>query len=217
MKMEVICDLDLYIWHFYFGLPGMLNDIDIMWLSPLMNSIKIGRFPPKNVKYTIDGQEFDWLYFLADGVYPRNFKIFISTLLNASSKKDKLFCKMQEGARKCVERVFAVLFKRFGILNVPGRLWSEQEMGYVIKTCVILHNMCIKERRRNIVGDGVGGLREDRIERELSGRYTNLKTHEKKEMLEAIGNRPSELYDDIDECERLTNALIENLSKLYDN
>lgn len=29
-KMEVICDLDMSIWHFYFGLPGMLNDIDIM-------------------------------------------------------------------------------------------------------------------------------------------------------------------------------------------
>ena len=201
--MEVICDLDLYIWHFYFGLPGMLNDIDVMWLSPLMNAIKIGTFPPHNVKYKIVEEEFDWYYFLADGIYPKNYKIFISTIQNAT-KNENVFCSMQEGARKCVERVFGVLFQRFGILNIPARLWCEEEMGFVIKACVLIHNMYVEELRDSFVDDGVGGLRDERVERELSGSYTNLKTSEKVEWLDNVSYRASKVYDNIDEAERLT-------------
>ncbi len=34
LKMEVICDLDLYIWHIFCGLSGTMNDIDVMDVSP---------------------------------------------------------------------------------------------------------------------------------------------------------------------------------------
>lgn len=32
LRMGVVCDIDLHIWHFMSGLPGMLNDIHIMWM-----------------------------------------------------------------------------------------------------------------------------------------------------------------------------------------
>lgn len=212
IKMEVICDLDMYIWHFYFGLPGMLNDIDIMWLSPLMNAIKVGMFPPQDVEYVIGEEKFNWYYFLADGIYPQNFKIFIQSLPNSTEKKRKKFSKVQEGARKCVERVFAVLFKRFGILNVPGRLWCDKEIGSIAKACVILHNMCTEERREAFIGDGIGGMREERVSREVSGSFTTLDSTERINC--AASCRPSEVYDDIDEKERLTNALIDHINEL---
>lgn len=215
VKMEVICDLDLYIWHFYFGLPGMLNDIDIMWISPLMNAFKVGSFPSHEVRYEINGEKFNWYYLLTDGIYPQNYKIFQSSIPNATSNKEKLFCRMQEGARKCVERVFGVLFKRFGILNVPGRLWCDREMGYIIKACVVLHNMCVVERRSMFVGDGVGGGRDERIERELSGTHTTLETRDREEMIETLSGTASDIYDDIDESERLTRALMDNLNDMY--
>lgn len=94
VKMEVICDLDLYIWHLYFGLPGVLKDIDIMWLSPLMNAIKIGSFPPVDVKYSIGNEDFTWFYFLTDGIYPPHYNIFVQTITAPSNKKEKNVCSI---------------------------------------------------------------------------------------------------------------------------
>lgn len=110
--MEVVCDLDMYILH-YFCLRGMLNDLNIMWMSPLMNSIRVGQFPIEEVKYEIDGEELHWLFFLTDGIYPENYKIYIQTLPRADGPNEKLFCSLQEGARKCVENLLGLLFKRF--------------------------------------------------------------------------------------------------------
>lgn len=215
VKLEVICDLDLYIWHFYYGLPGMLNDLDIMWLSPLMNAIKVGEFPSHGVEYKIGDEVFNWVYFLTDGIYPDNFKIFIQSVPNATEEAKKLFSRMQEGSRKCVERVFAVLFKRFGILNIPARIWCDKEMATIIKACAILHNMCIEERSSNFIGNGVGGLREERIEREATGNYTTLQMSERQELQNYSQSRPSSVYDDIDEKSRLTKALIDNIERMY--
>jgi Plant transposon protein len=64
----------------------------------------------------------------------------------------KLFCAQQEGARKAVERVFGVLFKRFHVLYRPSRLWHIEDMPAIVKTCVILHNMCVEERRMTYTG-----------------------------------------------------------------
>lgn len=215
VKMEVICDLNLYMWHFYFGLPGMLNDLDIMWLSPLMNAIKVGKFPSHDVKYNLGTESFDWLYFLTDGIYPDSFKIFIQSLPHATEDAKKLFSKLQEGARKCVERVFAVLFKRFGILNIPARIWCDKDMVKIIKACVIIHNMCMEERRDSFIGNGVGGLRDERIEREATGNYTSLEMTERMELQESSQSRPSSVYDDIDEKMRLTEALVDNIKRMY--
>lgn len=52
----------------FFGLPGMLNELNIMWMSPLMNAIRVGQLTVEEVKYEIDVEEFDWLYFLTDGI-----------------------------------------------------------------------------------------------------------------------------------------------------
>lgn len=46
-----------------------------------MNAIMIGEFPPSIVKYKIGEEEFDWYYLLTDGIYPRNYKIFILSVL----------------------------------------------------------------------------------------------------------------------------------------
>lgn len=158
IKTEEICDLDLYIWHFYFGLPGMINDDNIMWLSPLMNSIMIGKFPPMNITYNIGNERFTWFYFLADGIYPPNYKIYIQTISPPTAEREKLFSRLQVGIRKCIERVFGVIFKTFGILNIPSRLWcSNNENTNIIKACAIIHNMCVEERRYLFPGDGIGG------------------------------------------------------------
>ena len=53
---------------------------------------------------------------------------------------------MQSSARKAVERVFGVLFARFGILYQPCRLQDLKDMQNVMKACCIMHNMMALER-----------------------------------------------------------------------
>lgn len=68
VRMEFFCNLDLSIWHIFFGLPCMMSDINIIWMSPLVNDIMIGVFPPHKGKYKIIYEEFYWYYLLTDGI-----------------------------------------------------------------------------------------------------------------------------------------------------
>ncbi|KAK9274164.1 hypothetical protein L1049_018978 [Liquidambar formosana] len=52
---------------------------------------------------------------------------------------------MQESWQKDVERAFGVLQSRFAIICGPARSWSREHLGYIMKTCIILHNMIIED------------------------------------------------------------------------
>jgi hypothetical protein len=68
---------------------------------------------------TINGRKRDWLYFLADGIYP-TWSIFCKTSQNPVEEKEtRLFATKQEAARKDIERCFGVVVQRFGILKQP--------------------------------------------------------------------------------------------------
>ena len=160
IRMEVVADLDLHIWHCFFGLPGILNDLNILNLSPHFADIMTRKFPKYQPKMTIAGHTVCWSYYLADGIYPA-FRIFVRTIADSTTRKEKNFAQVQEGVRKSVERVFGVLFQRIHILKNPGRLWELDDMQLVMRTCVILHNMIVECRKEDYVGDGAGGLRKD--------------------------------------------------------
>ncbi|XP_074356318.1 uncharacterized protein LOC141696020 [Apium graveolens] len=66
--LKAIASKDLWIWHSFFGLPGSLNDINVLDRSHLFEYLDEGRGP--EVKYTINGNEYDMGYYLADGIYP---------------------------------------------------------------------------------------------------------------------------------------------------
>jgi Plant transposon protein len=142
IRMEVICDDFLRIWHCMFGAPGSNNDIQIFEQSTHFNLMRSGRWPEIKPVIEIAGQQFDWFYYLCDGIYPR-----VRYLMSSSTDKEEksvMFASHQEGARKSVERVFAVLFKRFRILDIPSRLWMAEDMGCILKCCVILHNIVVQ-------------------------------------------------------------------------
>lgn len=96
-----------------------------------------------------------------------------------------------------MERVFWVLFKRSGITNIPARLWNSEDLKSVEKACTIIHNMMIKGPCDSFVGDGVRGLRVDRIATELNGSIANLKTNERRRFVFARNIIPSTIYGDI--------------------
>lgn len=156
IRMEVICDLDLWIWSFQFGLPGAFNDLNILETSNHFAKVLSGSFPPVSPKYRIDGNEFNWFYYLTDGIYPE-WRIFIQSIQDSTNRKDKHFSSAQEAIRKSVERVFGVLFKRFKLLFVACEYWSVDKMKSIATTAVILHNMIVEARRSSYTSDGTAG------------------------------------------------------------
>lgn len=104
--MEAIATQNLWIWHAFIGLPGSNNDINVIDRSPLM--VNYLRGVAHHAKFTINGNEYKSCYFLADGIYP-DWTIFQKTISSPEGEKRKWYAKMQEGARKDVERTFGVL------------------------------------------------------------------------------------------------------------
>lgn len=98
-----------------FGSLGCRNDINITHQSPLFNSIRRGRWTPIRPETVVAGMKLNWYYYLTDGIYPKN-RIFISSIQEPSTRKERLFARYQEGVRKGSEKVFAVLFQIFKIL-----------------------------------------------------------------------------------------------------
>ncbi|KAK2663239.1 hypothetical protein Ddye_001813 [Dipteronia dyeriana] len=49
-----------------------------------------------------------------------------------------------EAVRKDVERAFGVLQSRWHIVKGPARMWNAKDLGKIMKTCIILHNMIIE-------------------------------------------------------------------------
>ncbi|KAG3111009.1 hypothetical protein PI125_g9513 [Phytophthora idaei] len=66
--LEAVADYDLRIWHYNFGSPGSLNDINILEQSPLFDNMLRGE--ALQVAYTVNGNSYDTPYMLADGIYP---------------------------------------------------------------------------------------------------------------------------------------------------
>jgi hypothetical protein len=66
--LEVDPIFDLWIWHMFFGLPGSLNDIKVLHLSPVFDDLDGGVVP--QVKFIVNSNEYDMGYYLVDGIYP---------------------------------------------------------------------------------------------------------------------------------------------------
>lgn len=46
-----------------------------------------------------------------------------------------------------MERVFRVLQARFAFIRHAARLWDDDELGAIMRTCLILNNMIIEDER----------------------------------------------------------------------
>ncbi len=83
---------------------------------------------------------------------------------------ETMFSVIQAAVRKYVERVFSVLFKRFGILQRPSRFHHIGTMRSDLLTCVTLHNMLVEAQCSEYVGleeDGRFGLQIPSVARSI--------------------------------------------------
>jgi len=144
--LEAVASYDLWIWHAFFGLPGSLNDINVLDRSPVFQELYEDRAP--KCEYVVNGHEYKIGYYLSDGIYPK-WATFVKTIPLPQGQKKKLFAERQESVRKDVERAFGVLQARFAIVRGPARLMDEEEIGVIMRACVILHNMIVEDERDN--------------------------------------------------------------------
>ncbi|XP_033136956.1 uncharacterized protein LOC103838319 [Brassica rapa] len=142
--LEAVASHDLWIWHAFFGLPGTLNDINVLDRSPVFDDILQGRAP--KVKFKVNGHNYRIPYYLTDGIYPK-WSTFIQSIPLPQGPKAELFAERQESVRKDVERAFGVLQARFAIVKNPARIWDKEKIGRIMRTCVILHNMIVEDER----------------------------------------------------------------------
>ncbi|XP_056864037.1 uncharacterized protein LOC108850278 [Raphanus sativus] len=121
--LEAVADYDLWIWDAFFGMPGSNNDINVLNSSNLFSKLAQGIAPPAN--YTIQGQEYNMDYYLADGIYPK-WSTIVQTISDPQGPKKKLFAARQESCRKDVERAFGVLQAKFAIVARSSRYWKKR-------------------------------------------------------------------------------------------
>jgi hypothetical protein len=135
---------DWWIWHCFFGLPGSLNDINVLQQSHLLARPASGDAPACN--YTMNRHEYTKGYYLDDSIYPP-WSTFVKTIPTPKSKAEAEFAKVQVACRKDIERAFSVLQARFAIVLGPARFWDKKTLNNIMMACVILHNMIIEDER----------------------------------------------------------------------
>jgi len=78
---------------------------------------------------------------------------FVKTIPMPQGPKRKLFTKCEEAERMDVERAFGVLKSWFTIICDPSRAWNMDTIKDIMLTCIILHNMIVKDERDTFSGN----------------------------------------------------------------
>jgi hypothetical protein len=140
--LKVVASQDLWIWHAFFGMPGSLNDINVLDRSPIFVALAEGR--TVHINYIINRREYTMRYYLADMIYP-NLLTFVKTILRPLEAKRKYFASTQESTKKDVEWAFGMLQSRFAIVRGPVQYWNKKTLANIMKACIIMHNMIIED------------------------------------------------------------------------
>jgi hypothetical protein len=112
--LEAVASKNLRIWHTFFGTPGALNDINVLHRSHLFDKLLAGA--SDTIDYTINGHGYKTGYYLCDSIYPP-WSTLVSTIKHPQDGASRHFAKLQESARKDIERTFGVLQARWACLT----------------------------------------------------------------------------------------------------
>nr|XP_043616341.1 uncharacterized protein LOC122588291 [Erigeron canadensis] len=147
IMLEAVASYDLWIWHAYFGPAGSNNDINVLNESDLFYDLLEDRAP--KVEFSVNGEQFQKGYYLADGIYPE-WATLVKSFKCPLEPKTTKFKRYQEAARKDVERAFGVLQGRWQIIEQYARPYSTNKIKRIMLCCVILHNMIVEDNGRAI-------------------------------------------------------------------
>ena len=71
----------------------------------------------------------------------------MQSLSEPGNEAEILFSKLVDAIRKDIERAFGILQARFKILVEACRQWYKEDMEYIMKACIIMHNMIVEDER----------------------------------------------------------------------
>nr|GEV79170.1 protein ALP1-like isoform X1 [Tanacetum cinerariifolium] len=120
------------------------NDINVLGNSPLFYDLL--NDTALVLSFVVNSVGYEKGYYLADGIYPQ-WATFVKSFTVANDAKHAYFKKRQEGAWKDVERAFGVLQGRWGIIQQPARSYHVNTFRRVMYSCIILHNMILKDQK----------------------------------------------------------------------
>nr|GEZ68844.1 serine hydroxymethyltransferase [Tanacetum cinerariifolium] len=100
IMFEAVASYDLWIWHAFFGVAGVNNDLTVLKISSLFDDLLDDIAPVAPFK--CNGVTFEKEYYLADDIY-QQWSSFVKSFTVANSEKNALFKRKQESARKDVE------------------------------------------------------------------------------------------------------------------
>ncbi|XP_062213796.1 uncharacterized protein LOC133914800 [Phragmites australis] len=191
--LEAVASYDLWIWHAFFGMPGSLNDINVLHRSNIFSRVTDGTSPP--VSYTINGNTYDMGYYLGDGIYPE-WATIVKPISAPRGNKSMYFSAKHASVRKDVERAFGVLQSRFTIIRGLARMWDESTLHNIMTACVIMHNMIIEDEG---TGPDVDEVFDYMSEKATARRNPDQAVLKYIEVTEAIRNRAlhHQLRDDL--------------------
>nr|GEU74432.1 ribonuclease H-like domain-containing protein [Tanacetum cinerariifolium] len=114
--LEVISSQDLRIWHVFFGVSRMNNDVNILRKSPIFNDLKAGK--ALDVSFEANEVTYKREYYLTDEIYSKWF-VLIKSMSNlwANDHKRIMYKMKHEASRNDVKRYFGVLKKKWAILK----------------------------------------------------------------------------------------------------
>ncbi|GJZ59913.1 ALP1-like protein isoform X1 [Tanacetum coccineum] len=155
---QAVADQKLWIWHAYFGVLGVNNDLNVLYGSPLFDD-EIADIALE-CPFVVNGHTYRKGYYLANGIYPA-WSTFVKTFSVARDEKTLKFKRVQEAARKDIERAFGVLQDEGFEVNLRDvfvnpapniiRDWVERCDLHVRKTKELRDRKTHNELRKDLV------------------------------------------------------------------
>nr|XP_043611895.1 uncharacterized protein LOC122583568 [Erigeron canadensis] len=99
IMLEVVASYNLWIWHAFFGMAGLNNDINILNQSHLFREIIEDTTP--DTSFMVNGTDYQKRYYLADGIY-LEWATFVKAFYAHKTQKNKIQ-EVSRSARKDVE------------------------------------------------------------------------------------------------------------------
>jgi hypothetical protein len=148
--LEAMSDYHLWFWHASFGCAGSLNDLNVLNLSPFLESLVDGSFMALEeaagaVQFNVGGENFNALFALFDGIYPR-YSRSVKGIPMPLTAQEIAFSEWQQLSQKDIKRAFSVLQCRFQVTAQPFHAISLVKMSITVPASLIMNNMSVSDR-----------------------------------------------------------------------
>ncbi|GJR23135.1 ALP1-like protein isoform X1 [Tanacetum coccineum] len=152
--LETVADQQLWFWHAYFRASGSNNDLNVLYGSPLFDNLLADKAP--EAPFQVNGKTYEKGYYLVDEIYPQ-WSMFVKAFSIARDQKIIKFKRVQESARKDIERAFGVLQDQKFDISEYWHMYASPESN--IQSTLV--ERCERQRRRN------KELRDKRVHEDL--------------------------------------------------